>query len=246
MALGIEQLTPAVFVILNTAAVYFGTSPPTSSTQKQRDAYLSSGDLLSQSKNPWVAWYLREALNFAFGACELYTLFSLAYPLLQIPILQSMLLSTSRTAPTGSDLSLSPMFVLGSCLTCYGAYIRFTCFRALGRFFTFELALKDDHRLITTGPYAIVRHPGYSGMLVLIIGNMLALFSPGRWWMECGMWQTRLGQLMAGGVVLHELALIRILLSRVSKEDEILKKEFKEQWTSWAKKTPYAVIPYVW
>ena len=47
----------------------------------------------------------------------------------------------------------------------------------LGHMFTFEVGIRKDHRLVQTGPYAILRHPSYTGLLVGIIGIALFLRS---------------------------------------------------------------------
>ncbi|GAW00659.1 ICMT-domain-containing protein [Lentinula edodes] len=43
------------------------------------------------------------------------------------------------------------------------------CYRTLGQLFVFELRIQKDHRLITEGPYAYVRHPSYTGLILTII-----------------------------------------------------------------------------
>ena len=48
-------------------------------------------------------------------------------------------------------------------------WARFT----LGRNWSGVVTLKGGHELITSGPYAIVRHPIYTGILVMIIGTVL-------------------------------------------------------------------------
>jgi len=40
--------------------------------------------------------------------------------------------------------------------------------------FTFEMSIRKEHILVTSGPYGVVRHPGYTGAL-LAIGGMLLL-----------------------------------------------------------------------
>lgn len=45
--------------------------------------------------------------------------------------------------------------------------------RHLGRFMVVDIALARDHELITTGPYAYVRHPTYTGVLLLSLGTAL-------------------------------------------------------------------------
>jgi len=43
--------------------------------------------------------------------------------------------------------------------------------RHLGRFWSARVTLKVDHQLIQSGPYASVRHPIYSGLLLAMLGT---------------------------------------------------------------------------
>jgi len=54
-----------------------------------------------------------------------------------------------------------------------GGLIRLECYRQLGTMFTFEMSIRKDHMLVTSGPYGIVRHPGYTGILLVISGMLL-------------------------------------------------------------------------
>ncbi len=59
--------------------------------------------------------------------------------------------------------------------------LRWYSMHYLGRLFTFDVAIADDHRVIDTGPYRFVRHPAYTGSLLsfaglgLCGGNLLSL-----------------------------------------------------------------------
>src|SRR2546423_2037486 len=57
------------------------------------------------------------------------------------------------------------------CVSGFGFCIwaRFT----LGRNWSGIVALKADHELITTGPYALVRHPIYTGLLAMVLATVL-------------------------------------------------------------------------
>ena len=46
--------------------------------------------------------------------------------------------------------------------------------RALGRNWSFEVVIQEKHELIEKGPYAYIRHPLYSGLLLMFMG--MALF----------------------------------------------------------------------
>jgi protein-S-isoprenylcysteine O-methyltransferase Ste14 len=50
--------------------------------------------------------------------------------------------------------------------------------RHLGRNWSGRVGLKQDHELIRTGPYGLVRHPIYSGLLLAILGTAIAF---GQW-----------------------------------------------------------------
>ena len=64
----------------------------------------------------------------------------------------------------------------------FGTILRWWAIRHLGRFFTVDVAMASDHRLIDTGPYRRVRHPSYTGLifqftgLALAFGNTLTCF----------------------------------------------------------------------
>ena len=45
----------------------------------------------------------------------------------------------------------------------------------LGRNWSSSVTIKQGHELITTGPYAVVRHPIYTGILAGILGTAIAL-----------------------------------------------------------------------
>ncbi|EGN98778.1 hypothetical protein SERLA73DRAFT_181411, partial [Serpula lacrymans var. lacrymans S7.3] len=42
-------------------------------------------------------------------------------------------------------------FLVGNTLVSFGGFLRWQCYRTLGRFFTFQLSVRKDHRLVTTG-----------------------------------------------------------------------------------------------
>ena len=64
--------------------------------------------------------------------------------------------------------------IVGVVLAWCGILIRVAAKRALGRFFVGAIVIQDDHRVVTEGPYAIVRHPGYAGSIVALVGLGLA------------------------------------------------------------------------
>ena len=61
-------------------------------------------------------------------------------------------------------------YVIGLILFVLGLIVRWVAIIHLGRFFTVNVAIAEDHQLITTGPYRYVRHPSYTGTLLIFLG----------------------------------------------------------------------------
>lgn len=105
--------------------------------------------------------------------------------------------------------------------------------------------MKKDHQLVTTGPYAVVRHPAYTGTAIGTVGALLCHLGPGSWARECGWLDTSLGKAIAVVWAGYVSGIALMLLGRVSQEDEVLREQFPEQWATWAKRTPYRLIPFI-
>jgi len=67
---------------------------------------------------------------------------------------------------------------VGLALTAAGLLLCVWARRTLGKFWSDEVALKVDHQLIRRGPYAHLRHPIYSGVLLAVAGTAVAI---GEW-----------------------------------------------------------------
>jgi protein-S-isoprenylcysteine O-methyltransferase len=87
--------------------------------------------------------------------------------------------SLSASLPSLGLGSLSgPARVPGVLLFVAGLAIRWYAIMYLGRFFTVNVAIAGDHKLVDGGPYRYVRHPSYSGGLMALAGLGLCL---GNW-----------------------------------------------------------------
>jgi protein-S-isoprenylcysteine O-methyltransferase Ste14 len=64
--------------------------------------------------------------------------------------------------------------VLGLVVAVAGAAMLVWASVWLGRFFVHEAAIAQDHALVTSGPYGLVRHPVYTGYLALLLGSGVA------------------------------------------------------------------------
>lgn len=68
--------------------------------------------------------------------------------------------------------------LFGIALTAIGMAFTIWARYSLGKFFSADVILKQEHRLIRSGPYAIVRHPIYTGITVALAGTA---FVVGEW-----------------------------------------------------------------
>lgn len=108
-----------------------------------------------------------------------------------------------------------------------------------------------EHKLVTSGPYACVRHPGYSGALFLGLGQLLFGLSSSTFLNEC----VRLSSYPALAIpwqalewawVVVYVASIGLIISRTKKEDIMLRQEFRGEWDIWAKQARWRLIPFVY
>ena len=67
---------------------------------------------------------------------------------------------------------------IGMALTVAGLSLCVWARHHLGEYWSDKVALKVDHRLIRSGPYAFLRHPIYSGVLLGVLGSAFAI---GEW-----------------------------------------------------------------
>jgi protein-S-isoprenylcysteine O-methyltransferase len=97
--------------------------------------------------------------------------------LLWIVIVSSVLLafSAARALPGAAAGPSTGLEIAGTILFAAGLTLRWYSIVHLGRFFTVNVAIASDHRLIDTGPYRFVRHPSYTGALLAFFGLGLCL-----------------------------------------------------------------------
>jgi protein-S-isoprenylcysteine O-methyltransferase len=56
-----------------------------------------------------------------------------------------------------------------------GLVLRWWAIITLGRFFTVDVTIEKDHELVERGPFRMVRHPSYTGVLLAFVGFALSL-----------------------------------------------------------------------
>jgi protein-S-isoprenylcysteine O-methyltransferase Ste14 len=68
--------------------------------------------------------------------------------------------------------------VAGLALLAGGLELRRRTERAMGRFFTVQLRVERDHRLVDDGPFRTIRHPSYASLGAIALGTAMSVRSP--------------------------------------------------------------------
>ena len=115
-------------------------------------------------------------------------------------------------------------FWIGAAVTVGGLLFAVWARRHLGRNWSNAVTIKQGHELITTGPYALVRHPIYTGILTGFLGTAIALS------------QVR-------GVIGFVLIFV-VLWAKLRREEEWMRSQFGETYVSYVHQTS-ALVPYI-
>ena len=67
------------------------------------------------------------------------------------------------------------LFGIGVSFILLGVALRWSAIRILGRYFTRDVAVSADQKVVQAGPYRYMRHPAYSGTFLTMLGVGLAL-----------------------------------------------------------------------
>jgi protein-S-isoprenylcysteine O-methyltransferase Ste14 len=148
---------------------------------------------------------------------------------------QLMILGTTAALVTGlGSMALrvgdieprSPTLVVGVLLGLTGIALRGFAMSTLGRSYSLTPQVDTDQAIVTTGPYRLIRHPGYAGILVTILGLQLI----------AGTWVALLATLF---VILPVPVRIRL-------EEEILLEQRGARYLAYERRTPYRLIPGIY
>ncbi|KZT21797.1 hypothetical protein NEOLEDRAFT_1158072 [Neolentinus lepideus HHB14362 ss-1] len=162
------------------------------------------------------------------------------------PLTDDVLSALIKRPNAASLICVSPRFLVGVAVTLAGTMVRYHCYRTLGRLFTYQLSFREDHQLITHGPYAIVRHPSYTAYIAAFTGLCISWFSEGSWVRESGILESGFGRGTVGALFFSGLSIVGVCVWRPIREDRALRIQFGEKWDEWARRVPYRIFPYIY
>jgi protein-S-isoprenylcysteine O-methyltransferase Ste14 len=117
------------------------------------------------------------------------------------------------------------VFYPGIFLMLLGVVVRQWAIAVLGRFFSLNVQVVEGHQVVDKGPYRLIRHPSYTGILITFIGLSLAV------------------QSLAALLVL--LAVFTVSFGyRIRVEEKTLLSELGDAYASYMKRTK-RIIPYL-
>ncbi len=114
--------------------------------------------------------------------------------------------------------SARTLLVTGIVVMLAGLVLRVWAILTLGRMFSVDVAIQSDHRVVQHGPYARLRHPSYTGLLLVFLGYGLGL-----------------GNVASLAIALVPTALV--IVYRVRVEERALREEFGAEYEAYAART---------
>jgi protein-S-isoprenylcysteine O-methyltransferase Ste14 len=115
---------------------------------------------------------------------------------------------------------------LGALIFCAALWVFRRTHKELGRNWSISLEIREQHKLVREGPYALVRHPMYTSFLLMALGQAFLLAN----------WVAGLAGL-AGFAVLFFL--------RVENEEHMMLENFGPQYRDYMARTK-RLIPYIY
>ena len=114
--------------------------------------------------------------------------------------------------------------VVTDCIVVAGAAFSVWARVTLGRNWSMEVTFKQDHELIESGPYALARHPIYTGLIVMALGTAIDY-----------------GRAVGFGVL---VSLCGGLWWKARQEERIMSRHFPDTYAAY-KTRVRAIIPFV-
>ena len=107
-----------------------------------------------------------------------------------------------------------------------GLMLRWWAIITLGRFFTVDVTIEKDHELVERGPFRLVRHPSYTGVLLAFVGLALTLRN----------WTALLVILMPIGAA---------FIHRMNVEEDALSRALGPRYAEYMKRTK-RLVPFIY
>lgn len=117
-------------------------------------------------------------------------------------------------------------FVLGAVVGWLGLLLRWWSFVTIGKYFTTVIKTSADQPVISAGPYRVVRHPSYSGLLAAFLGCGLML---GNW----------------AGTTASFFVILAAVIYRIQREERAMIVATGDRYADYTRQRA-RLVPFVW
>jgi len=114
---------------------------------------------------------------------------------------------------------------IGSFMLVVGASGTFWCRRQMRESWSAHTTLAENHRLIDSGPYSVVRHPIYAFSCLMTVGTVLIFPT---WW-----------NILAG------VGMIALYVLKLHVEERMLV-QYLSGYREYQERVPYRILPHIW
>jgi len=127
---------------------------------------------------------------------------------------------------TKDQSNVDSVTIIGLILLVIGICFRVWSINVLGKNFTATVKITEEHELIKSGPYKIIRHPSYLGAFIAIIGCPVFLNNTYTIFISC-------------------MAMVIAYYFRITVEEKTLSNHFGKYYEDYKKNT-YRLVPLIW
>lgn len=206
----------------------------------------SSKKITTQNES-WIMWLVASPLGTVFA--RIMTLIIAAHHVTVSLAMSHNLPHSNATlrivCPTSQYLDKdifrpSSRVVRGLILLYMGSFVRFHAYAQLGTNFTYRLAKPDQ--LVTSGLYKYVRHPSYTGLMLVLLAAY-SLFFRQRGLASC--WTASVAPKLVEEdwigyvvpIVGFNLPVWLFMVKRVREEERMMEQEFGQRWRDYCRGT---------
>jgi protein-S-isoprenylcysteine O-methyltransferase Ste14 len=132
----------------------------------------------------------------------------------------------TASSKTGRIYHWNTLFIAGCLIVIIGLIIRVSAILKLKQLFTYTVTNLENHELIESGLYKVIRHPAYLGQLIVFMGTSVCLSN----WLS---------------ILLMMIPVVSGYLYRINIEEQFMSSQMGQKYSDYKKRTK-KLIPYVY
>jgi protein-S-isoprenylcysteine O-methyltransferase Ste14 len=151
---------------------------------------------------------------------------AVSFPWIMLSVVFVIVISLVSRETGILHLSITWLPLAGLAVYAFGIFLRYWGIIALGRQFTRDVQIRSSDRIVSGGPFRLLRHPLYTGLFCIVSGfSMFTASLP--------------------GLLLVLFLFLPFLLQRIRIEERMLKEAFGPEYEKWLEPR-YRLIPFLY